>query len=138
MRVDAEVTRMVTVNFKAVVALGVDHKADGGIDLDDVVNVEVLPSEMSVVSEISGDDILLDDLVQVEAVVNVVSDDDNGDDEAPLNEVCHVSVVISPVIDVLVGGDVISDGVSEPEVQMLLDVVDEDADDDGTDCECEC
>ena len=87
-------------------------------------------------SEDSGDNILLVDLVQVEVVVNVFGDDDSGDDEALLSEVRHVNVVISPVIPVVV--DVIDDGVSEPEVQILLGVVDEDADDDGTYCECEC
>ena len=137
-RLDAEHSRIVIASSKVVVPLDVGHESVDGDDLDDVVKAKVTPSEMNDVSEVSGDDILLDDLVHVEVIVDVDGDDENVDDEIPLDEVCQVNMVISLVIDVVVGDDVIDDGAPELEVQIFLNVVDEDADGDGTDCECEC
>ena len=74
------------------------------------------PRCVNVADNVSGDGVLLDDLVQVEVFVEINSDDDNVDDEVTLDEVCQVNVVISPVTDVVVCGV---------------------ANDDGTDCDCE-
>ena len=45
----------------------------------------MIPNEMNVVDEVCGDDILLDDLVQVEVVVDIDRDDNKGDDEILLD-----------------------------------------------------
>ena len=51
------------------VALDVDRNVGGSLDvLDDVVNVEVLPSVMTVVNEVCKVDILLNDPVHIEVV----------------------------------------------------------------------
>ena len=97
------------------VAPGVDHNV-GSLDaLNDVVDVEVLPRVMIVVNEVCTVDILLDDPVQVRVVVNVVGDDDGGD-EVLLNEVCSSKVVISPLVDVVVADDVTDASASELDV----------------------
>ena len=124
------------VNSNVDVALDVDRN-DGRLNvLDDVVNVEVLPSVMIVVDGVCDVDILLDDLVQVEVVVNVVQvevvvnvvDVDDGDDEILLNEICSLQVVISSFVDVVVDDNVTDASASELDVEVLLDVVDEDVD----------
>ena len=95
----------------------------------------MLPNTITVMDEVDGDDILLDDLVQVEVVVNVDDDDDDDDgDEVFLDEVCQMNVVISPVADVVVGDDMSDEKVPESDVQILLDVADDHLDDDGKDC----
>ena len=138
MCVDAEVMRVLIVNSNVVVVLDVNCEAndDNDDDLDGVVSVEVLPSEMNAVNEVGGVHILLDDVVHVEAVVNV-DDHDNGDDEVPLSEVCHLHVVISSVV---VGDDMIDGSASEFDVEVLPNVVGEDVDDSGevSEDECEC
>ena len=115
----------------------VGRKIDNGGDFDDVVNVKVLPSEMNVVNKVGGVDILLGDLVQVEGVVDVDSDDDNGDDEVLLNEACLFNVGIFPVIDAVVDDHMIDDRASESGVEVLLNVA-EDVDDSRVVSEDEC
>ena len=45
--------------------------------------------------------------MQAEIVANVVYDEDNGDSEVHLNDVCQVNIVVSLVVDVVVDNDVV-------------------------------